>query len=140
MNTPNESRSKLTGLLIIALTFAAGIAVGMAGERLLVRGAMSRTMVVRDMSDVLDKLRLDSTQRTRAEIILGRSAPRSRQVMLELAVRLRNISDSVEAELRLILTPKQQMILDSLRHPLTFVLREKQPGGITTVDTVRPQP
>jgi hypothetical protein len=139
MNTPNESRSKITGLLIIALTFSAGIAVGMAGERLLLRGAMSRTMVVRDMSDVLDRLQLDSTQRARAEIILDRSAPRSRQVMLEVAVRLRNISDSVDAELRSILTHEQQNKLDSLRHPLTFVLREKQPGGITTVDTVRPQ-
>jgi hypothetical protein len=137
MNPSNDSRSRLA-VLIIALTFATGIAVGVAGERLLIDRVTSRTAIVRDMSEVLDKLRLDPIQRAQAEAILNRSAPHSRQAMLEVAARLRNISDSVDAELRAVLTPKQRSILDSLRRPLTFVLKQKQPSGVTTVDTVQP--
>lgn len=67
---------------------------------------------------------------------LHRETPRSERAMLELAARLHRISDSVDSELRVILTPAQRFKLDSLRHPLTFILKHEDSSGASTVDTV----
>jgi hypothetical protein len=56
-----------------------------------------------------------------------------------MADRLRAVADSVDAELRKILTPEQRTRLDSLRvHGPQFMLKRKRvtPTG-TAVDTVR---
>jgi hypothetical protein len=59
--------------------------------------------------------------------------------MVDMADRLRAVADSVDAELRQILTPEQRTRLDSLRvNGPQFMLKRKRvtPTG-TTVDTVR---
>jgi Spy/CpxP family protein refolding chaperone len=140
MNTGYRSRSALIGIALFALAFVAGAAAGVAGDRFFHRGMTVRTRFVQDMSGVLDQLGLTHAQRTQARAILDRSGPRSREVMLEVGARLRGISDSVDAELRSILTPEQRSKLDSLRRPATFVLRRKDPSGATSVDTVYPVP
>jgi Spy/CpxP family protein refolding chaperone len=140
MNERYGSRATLVGIALIALAFIVGIVAGVAGDRVLNRGLTVRTRIVQDMSGVLDKLGLTPTQRAQAQAILDRSAPRSREAMLDVATRLRAISDSVDAELRLILTPEQRLKLDSLRKPATLVLRRKRPGGAMSVDTVSPPP
>lgn len=140
MNTRYRTRSTLIGIALIALAFAAGAAAGAAVDRYLNRGMMIRTRIVGDMSGILDQLGLTAAQRTQAQAILDRSAPRSREVMLEVGARLRSISDSVDAELRSILTPAQRLKLDSLRRPAKLVLRRKDPSGATSVDTVHPLP
>ena len=60
--------------------------------------------------------------------------------MRELAERLQNVSDSLDAELRAILTPPQRARLDSLRRRPLFMLKRKTPGSATTVDTLFPAP
>lgn len=137
MNTPYRSRSTLVGIALLATTFIAGAAAGVAGDRLFGRGLTVRTRIVQDdMSGVLDRLQLTAAQRAQAQSILDRSAPRSRDAMLEIASRLRSISDSVDTELRSILTPAQRLKLDSLRKPPTLILRRRDPGGTTSVDTI----
>lgn len=58
--------------------------------------------------------------------------------MLEVAERLRAASDSVDAELRAILTTEQRARLDSLRRQPMFMIKRKTAGNVTTVDTVFP--
>ena len=65
--------------------------------------------------------------------------------MLELGTRLRSVADSVDAELRAILTTEQRLRLDSLKQNSRLLLRRKVvgPGGIrtdTVIDTVLPRP
>jgi len=100
-----------------------------------------RTVVSTDMSGVLEKLDLTDDQRARAQAILQRSAPMTQQTMLEIADRLRVISDSIDAELRAILTPTQRLRLDSLRSNRKLMLKRKvvTPSG-TKVDTVFARP
>ena len=137
MNTPYRSRSTLIGVALLASTFIAGAGAGVAGDRLFGRGLTVRTRIVQDnMSGVLDRLELTADQRARAQSILDRSAPRSQEAMLEIASRLRSISDSVDTELRAILTPAQRLKLDSLRKPPTLILRRQDPSGTTTIDTI----
>lgn len=73
-----------------------------------------------------------------AESILEASAPRSEEAMREAAGRLQDVADSVDAQLRVILTPEQRTRLDRLRRQPVFMLKRKAPGRETTVDTVRP--
>ena len=121
---------------LIALAFIAGASAGIAGDRLLEPRIRVRT-AIGDMSGVFDRLALSPEQRRRAEAIVARSAPRSEAAMLELAERLRNVADSVDAELRAILTPAQRLRLDSLRSDSRLMLKRKvvTPRG-TRVDTL----
>ncbi len=140
MNARFGSSSTLIGIALIALAFVAGVGSGIAGYRLFVREVTVKTRIVQDMSGILDELTLTNAQRKQAQAILDRGAPRSQSAMVELAARLRNISDSVDAELRSILTPEQRLKLDSLRRPPTFVLRRRDSSGASTVDTIFPRP
>jgi len=48
------------------------------------------------------------------------------------------VADSVDAELRAILTPTQRARLDSLRRQPVFMLKRKTRGTGTKIDTVFP--
>jgi hypothetical protein len=129
------SRSLAGGLIAFAL--AAGFALGVAADRWLAPTPTMRTRVIRDMSSVLDGLALSPEQRRQADAILAASAPRSEDAMRAAADRLRAVADSVDAELRAILTPEQHSRLDRLRREPVFMIKRNTPGGGTTVDTVR---
>lgn len=126
------------GIGLIALAFAAGVGSGVAGDRLATRRSAPDTRVVHDMSGVLDRLGLTGEQRRQAQAILDREAPRSQRAMIELATQLRSISDSVDAELRRMLTPAQRVQLDRLRRRPTFILKHQDDSGTSRVDTVYP--
>jgi hypothetical protein len=138
MTTGVRSDPTVIGIALLVLAFAAGIGTGVAAERLLIHRSAHDTRIVQDMSGVLDQLQLSAEQRREAQAILNREAPRSERAMLSLAAELRNISDSVDAELRVILTPAQRIRLDSLRHAPTFILKRQDEHGASTVDTVYP--
>src|ERR1041384_6058259 len=92
----------------------AAVGGGILVDRLVVNRPMLQTrFVARDLSPVLEKLSLTADQRTRIDSILARRSPASESVMIELAAHLRAVSDSVDRELRAILTPGQRARLDS---------------------------
>jgi Spy/CpxP family protein refolding chaperone len=136
---------RLVGAALLLVVFIAGVAAGFALRGLafdplrVTRGSIR--MVSADMSSVLDELALTPRQRAQADSILQRRAPASKAMMLEVGNRFRAISDSVDAELRSILTPTQRARLDSLRAKQTMVLRRKTvgAGGTTVVDTIIPR-
>ncbi len=138
MMPQQRSRSRAIAVALLALAFVAGAAAGVAADRLLTPKPTIRARITRDMSAVLDKLGLTSQQRAQADSIIQRSAPRTEAAMLEVAERLRNVSDSVDTELRAILTTEQRARLNSLRRQPLFMLKRKTPGSATKVDTVFP--
>ncbi|MDQ2889722.1 MAG: hypothetical protein M3R65_04080 [Gemmatimonadota bacterium] len=134
-----RSDPAFVGVALLVLAFAAGVGSGVVADRLAARGSVAEAHTVQDMSGVLDQLVLSDQQRRQAQVILNRETPRSERAMVELAARLRSISDSVDSELRVILTPAQRIKLDSLRHPLTFILKHEDSSGASRVDTVYPR-
>lgn len=138
MMPEKRSRSRAIAGALLVLAFVAGTAAGVTVDRLLTSEPIVGTRITRDMSGVLDKLGLTAQQRSEAEAIIERSAPRTQEAMLEVAERLRAVSDSVDAELRAILTTEQRARLDSLRRQPMFMLKRKMSGSGTTVDTVFP--
>ena len=123
---------------IVALVFVAGAAAGLAADRVMSPRLVRGMRLKHDMSGVLDRLQLSPDQRARAEDILARSAPRAESLMVEMAERLRAISDSVDGELRGILDPAQRVRLDSLRRGRSVMIKRKtvSPDGRTSIDSV----
>jgi hypothetical protein len=140
MMPDRKFRPKLIGGALLALAFVAGAAAGVTVDRLLAPTLTIRARVSQDMSPVLDKLALTPPQRSQADAIIQRSAPRTEEAMLEIGERLRSVSDSIDAELRAILTTAQRARLDSLKRQPILMLKRKRPGSATTVDTVFPVP
>jgi len=136
--TAEGRRSRILTAAWLTLAFAAGVVGGIAADRVLPPEPTVRTRVVREMAGMLDGLGLTPDQRVRAESILEASAPRSEEAMREAAGRLQDVADSVDAQLRAILTPEQQTRLDRIRRQPVFMLKRKTPGQETTVDTIRP--
>lgn len=135
-----RSDPAFVGVVLFILVFAAGIGSGVAGDRLLAHRSAAAARPVLDISGVLDQLKLTDEQRRQALAILNQETPRSELAMMQLAARLRSISDSVDSQLRVLLTPAQRIKLDSLRHPPVFILKHKDGSGASTVDTVYPTP
>lgn len=140
MMPEQRSRSRAIAGVLLALAFVAGAAAGVTVERLLTSTPFVGARITPDMSGVLDKLGLTAQQRSEAEAIFERSAPRAEEAMVEVAERLQAVSDSVDAELRAILTTEQRARLDSLRRQPMFMLKRKTPGSAITVDTLFPLP
>lgn len=130
------TRLRIAVFTLVLLAFVAGASAGVAGDRLLAPRVRLRA-TFDDMSRVFDRLQLTPEQRRQADEIVAGSAPRTRAVMLELGERLQRVADSVDMELRAILTLEQRLRLDSLRSDSRLLLKRKvlTPGG-TRVDTL----
>lgn len=143
MTPSNAAQRRALVMSMLALAFVAGAFAGIAADRLLSPRPRIHA-AVNDMPRVFDRLALTPEQRVQAEAIVADAAPRSRAVMLELADRLRTVADSVDVELRAILTPEQRLRLDSLRRDPRLMLKRKvvTPGGTrvdTLIDTAAPR-
>jgi len=137
MTTVHLSPRALGGV-VLAIAFLAGVAVGVAAVKVSSRSDTAATLKTSNMAVVLDELMLDSAQRVSADSIVQRSAPRTEAVMIEFAGRLASVADSVDAQLRAILTPQQRRRLDGLRRKPVFLLKHRSKAGSETVDTLRP--
>jgi Spy/CpxP family protein refolding chaperone len=139
--TVSGSRARTLGVILLGLIFAAGIAAGVAADRVLGAGQVLRVKLETPDAGVLDKLGLTPEQRGRAEAIMARRAPRTEAMMLEVGERLQLIADSVDAEFRAILTPEQRIRLDSLHAGQRLLLKRKvtRPDGSVVTDTVFPR-
>jgi hypothetical protein len=132
----DRSRRRVLGASLLVASFVAGVVVGAAAYGF-VSGPTVRVRSPGDMAPLLDQLQLSADQRRRADSILERRTPMVEAMMLEVVRRLRVVSDSVDAELRVILTPEQRARLDALRRESRIMLKRKVVGPRgTTVDTL----
>jgi hypothetical protein len=103
------------GVILLVACFVAGIAVGVAGDRALRDNPGPVVRFTSSLPDALDKLDLTREQRQAADSLLAQRTPRTDAVMREAIPRLAAIADSLDAELRALLTPAQRTKLDSLK-------------------------
>jgi hypothetical protein len=119
---------QMRGLLLLIVVFAAGIAAGVGIDRALPSGSVLKTRLMTQVPRVLRELQLTETQRRAADSILERSNLGALAAMRELVPRLGAIADSLDAELRQILTPAQRAKLDSLGGTRMLLLKRKTSG------------
>jgi hypothetical protein len=128
---------RMRGLVLLLAVFAAGVAAGIGLDRAGGSGSKLETRLSMDMPAALDRLGLTPEQRRAVDSLLERSAPRARAAMAEMVPRLGAIADSLDVELRRILTPAQRVRLDSLGGRGLLVLKRKSSGpGGAKVDTL----
>jgi len=139
--TASSPRARMVGTIVLLAVFLAGTATGVAADRLWGSGQGIRVKLEARNGAVLDKLGLTPDQRNRAGAIMERRAPRTEAMMLEVGERLQLIADSVDSELRAILTAEQRARLDSLGAGQRLLLKRKvvRPDGGAVTDTVFPR-
>jgi hypothetical protein len=123
------------GGVVLTLVFLTGAAVGITAHAIWSRSEPRAMLTASGMAGVLDELHLTPSQRVTADSILDRSAPQSEALMLEMARRMGSVADSVDVQLRAILTPQQRRRLDELRRKPVFLLRRRSKTGAEVVDT-----
>jgi hypothetical protein len=139
MMDDRQNRSAIAAAAVVALTLVAGAAAGIVVYRMVSPAPVAEAPAA-DMSRTLDHLSLTPEQRSRADSILARTAPRTESIMVDVGDRLVAVADSAVKELNAILDERQRARLDSLRVESGIMLKRKvtDPEGGTTVDTIYP--
>jgi len=135
------AKSRMSGraraLVLLLAVFAAGVTAGVTADRMMQPGMLYKTRLESRLPEILDRLGLTPAQRIAADSILGRSDPRVDAMMREMAPRVAAIADSVQADIRRLLTPAQAAKLDSLSGNRLLILKRKASKGAGgRVDTV----
>ena len=118
-------RVRTQGLLLLVVAFAAGIAAGAAFENVRAgeppplnprprEGFGMRGRGMDGLPPMFGQLGLSEEQDTQIRDILLRRRPATEAIMAETMPRLRALMDSVQAEVRAVLTDAQRVQLDSL--------------------------
>ena len=139
MNRP--SRTRLMGMGMLVVTFAAGLLAGAASSRALsARETEPQAATGAECSDrrgphsIFEKLSLSPEQRQRIDGIMARRRARMDTVWQVHGAPIRAAHDSARAEIRQVLTPAQQAEYDRLRasHRAERERREaKEKQGLT---------
>jgi hypothetical protein len=124
---------RMSGVLLLVAVFVAGVAAGFGLERV-TEPRMLQTRLITQMPQVFRRLGLTPEQQRTVDSLLEQSQPRAAAAMRETVPRLRAIADSLDAELRQILTPAQRARLDSLGG-FRLLLKRKSIDG-QKVDTL----
>lgn len=119
-------RLRLQAVLLLAVVCAMGVVGGVAIERLRhERGPHDRrrgepherhprSELPPELSEGMD---LSAEQEAQIQKVLERYRPQTEALLDQYLPRLRAVTDSVRAEVRLLLRPEQQKIFDSRQHP-----------------------
>ena len=121
---------------VLAAVFAAGLASGTAIRGLLARGTEGPSTSWDAMVRAMD---LTAEQERRIDSIFDTYQPRTDTLLMSLVPRLRALADSMDTDLRPVLTESQRELLSDARSRQLFMLRLKTPQG-ERVDTLRLQP
>lgn len=108
-------RARVTGVLMLAIVFAAGALAGAATMRVVNADESPVMRSQKSGPDLLDRLELTPEQRERVDVILERRRSEMEEFWDEHRPALRAIADSARAELRSVLTPEQRLIEEEFR-------------------------
>ncbi len=117
---PTQRRTRLTGMALLIVVFAAGMLAGTAFTRVLsAREPDARAAKEcdddRGPHSIIDQLELSPVQRARVDSIMARRRQRTDSLWQHDGTRIRAAVDSARAEIRGVLTTQQSAEYDRLR-------------------------
>jgi hypothetical protein len=113
--------NKWKPILVVALVFAAGVTLGVSGNRMMLRAAVRETLVQPDRVrerielNLAWKLRLDPMQRRRLHQVVVESREQVLQLQRETQPRYLAIASNAQARINTFLNPAQQRQFEKLR-------------------------
>jgi Spy/CpxP family protein refolding chaperone len=116
-----QRRTRLTGMAMLIVVFAAGMLAGTAFNRVLSArepdAAAAKKCADEDRGphSIIDQLELAPGQRARVDSIMARRRQRTDSLWQQDGTRIRAAVDSARAEIRGVLTPQQAAEYDRLR-------------------------
>lgn len=118
-----QRRTRLTGMALLIVTFAAGMLAGTATSRVLAAREPAPSTAAaaecprgeRGPHSIIDELELPPAQRARVDSIMARHRQRTDSLWQQDGQRIRAAVDSARAEIRTVLTPAQAAEYDRLR-------------------------
>jgi len=125
---------QLRGLFLLLAVFAAGVAAGFGLDRSAPADPARTTLLSTRAPQVLKQLDLSPEQQRAIDSLMDHSPPRALMAMRETIPLLRAVVDSLDAELRQVLTPAQRARFDSLGG-FRMVIKRKTIDGVK-VDTL----
>jgi len=131
------SRAQLVAAILLVVTFFSGALAGNAVERVRSVRVEIRVRTEVGIPAVFADLALTPEQRRQIEVILERGRPRTDSVMAEIFPRIRAVTDSVDAEIRTVLSGDQIRRLDERRAASPAFIRRLRKVGPDSVEEVR---
>lgn len=115
----SKQRAQAIGAALLCLAFVAGALSGAAWTRTRRNGVNVQVRLTSELPRELRRLDLTATQADTLRRILGAGHMRTLAVLRELEPRMRGVMDTVDAQIRAVLTPTQRVRLDSTRRRMT---------------------
>ncbi len=128
-------RARMQGVTLLLVAFVVGVLAGIAGDRVVTSRPPDRPGPhggpgpgggpprERRLPPPLEDMNLSAAQRAAAESLIALARPRNRAIMDEVIPRLRVVSDSLQLQVRALLTPEQQARFDA-------AVRERRGGPL----------
>jgi Spy/CpxP family protein refolding chaperone len=122
-------------ILLLALVFFAGIAVGVVGTRTATRHFLQRAFAEPERfqllieRDLTRKLVLDETQRVKLHAVLTDSRGQLRALRQEYQPQMVLVLSNADAEISALLTPEQQVRYEKFKEANRPLLRALRPGA-----------
>lgn len=129
---PTPNRTRLTGMALLIVTFAAGMLAGTAFSRVLsAREPDAQAQAAcgddkRGPHSIFDQLELTPAQRSRIDSIMARRRERTDALWQQDGARIRAAVDSARAEIRTVLNPAQAAEYEVLRERHEAERRQKR--------------
>jgi Spy/CpxP family protein refolding chaperone len=111
-------RAQAIGAALLCLAFAAGVLSGVAWTRTRRDGVNVQVRMTTELPSELRALDLTPAQTDTLRAIFAAGQRQSLRVLRELEPRMRAEMDSVNAEIRAVLTPEQRARFDARRRPI----------------------
>ena len=125
---------RMLGLLLLLAMFGAGVAVGIGLERVRPADPARNISLITRVPSLLKSVGLSPAQQRAVDSLINGGAPRALAAMRETVPILRAVADSLDTELRQILTPAQRARFDSLGGFRLLLKRKTRDGE--KVDTL----
>lgn len=109
-------KARLLGILVAGVTFAAGVAAGMALTARRPPPPGVTAIATDEIPQELERLSLTDDQRRALGPILKRGRGRVIGVIDQFTPLMQSVMDSTDAEIRVVLDARQRTTFDSVRH------------------------
>jgi hypothetical protein len=106
-------RRRAVGLIVLLAVFAAGVAAGIEWSKVRGNGVSVNVRMSTRLPSELTALGLSKAQEDSLRTIIIAGQRRTRSVLREIENRLTPVVDSVESEVRSVLTPEQRARFDA---------------------------